>query len=84
MLELASKVDMLELSSTSYHGLGRQVGLEFSTDNATVTMRSSDLAPNAAVMRPILLHLGLVDVSHAFAAVPCHILLGVHSLNLDQ
>ena len=75
---------MIELSTTSYHGFGRQVGLEFSTNNATVTMRSSDLSPNASVVRTVLLHLGLVNVSQAFAAVPCHLLLGVHSLDLDQ
>jgi len=67
-----------------YHGLWRQVGLELSSDNTAVSMRPCDLAPNAAIMGSLLLHLGLVDVCHALTSIPCNFFLGVDSLNLDQ
>lgn len=69
---------------TQYHGFGWQIGSELSTNDATVTMRPGNLAPNAAVVAPILLHLGLVDVRQALSSVPCHLLFGVHSIDLNQ
>ena len=32
----------------------------------------------------VLLHLGLVDVHHSLAAIPRHLLFGVHAFDLDQ
>jgi hypothetical protein len=73
-----------QLFKKKYHGLWRQVGLELSSDNTAVSMRPCDLAPNAAIMGSLLLHLGLVDVCHALTSIPCNFFLGVDSLNLDQ
>ena len=70
--------------NAKYHRLGWQVGLELGSNNATVSVRPSDLAPDAAVMRAVLLDLGLVDVGHPLPAVPLNFLLGVHTLDLDQ
>jgi len=47
-------------------------------------MRPGDLAPDAAIVGSILLHLGLVDVCHPLPSIPCNLFLGVDSLNLDQ
>ena len=67
-----------------YHGFGRQVGLELSTNNTTVTMWPDNLAPNAAIVGTVLLHLSFVDVRQTLATVPINLLLGVYSLNLEQ
>lgn len=67
-----------------YHRFRRQIGLELSTNNTTVPVRPGNLAPNATVVRSILLHLCLVDVGQALPGVPRHLFLGVHSLNLNQ
>lgn len=70
-------------TTAKYHGLGREVGLELSANNATVTMRPNDLSPNATVVRSVLLHLGLVNVRHALPLVPSDLLLRVHSFDLN-
>ena len=67
-----------------YHGFGGKVGLELGTDYTAVTMGPADLTPNASVVRPILLNLGLVNVSQLLPQVPGNLLLGVHSLDLNQ
>ena len=41
-------------------------------------MRAGDLAPEAAVVGAVALGLGLVDAGHPLAAVPGHVLPGVH------
>jgi hypothetical protein len=66
------------------HGLRREVGLELGTDDARVSVRTGDLAPDAPVAGLIALGLGLVDVRHALASVPRDILLGVHPLDLHE
>jgi hypothetical protein len=71
-------------ASLQYHGFWWKIRLELSTNNTTVTMRPNHLPPNAAIVGTILLHLGLVDISHALASIPRNLLLCVHSLNLDQ
>ena len=67
-----------------YHRLWWKIWLEFCTNNTTVTVRPCNLTPDATVMGSILLHLGLVDICHSLASIPCYLLFGVHSLNLDQ
>jgi len=67
-----------------YHGFGGEVRLELGTDYTAVTMRPADLAPNAAIVRPILLNLSLVNVSQLLPQVPGNLLLGVHPLDLNQ
>jgi hypothetical protein len=47
-------------------------------------MGAGDLAPDAAVVRAAALGLGLVHVRHPLPAVPRHLLLGVHPLDLHQ
>lgn len=47
-------------------------------------MRPGDLTPNATVMAPVLLYLSLVNVSQTLPGVPCHLLLGVDVLDLNQ
>lgn len=47
-------------------------------------MRPRNLAPNATVMAPVLLYLSLVNVSQTLPGVPCHFLLGVDVLDLNQ
>ena len=69
---------------STHHGFGWQVGLELSPDDAAVAVRASDLAPSARVVGPVLLHLGFVDVGEPLAAVPRHVLLRVHALDLKQ
>lgn len=78
------KENETESAINAYHGFGREVGLELGANNTTVTMRPNHLAPNAPIVRPVLLHLSLVDISHAFTCVPPHLLFRVHTLDLDQ
>ena len=66
------------------HGLGGQVGGELGADDAGVAVGAGDLAPDAAVVGAVALGLGLVDVGHPLAAVPGHVLPGVHPLDLHQ
>lgn len=47
-------------------------------------MRPPDLAPNATIVRSVLLDLGLVNVSHFLSTVPRHLLFGIHPLDLNQ
>jgi len=47
-------------------------------------MRPSDFAPNATVVRTVLLCLCLVDVSQTLTLVPIDLLLSVHTFNLDE
>lgn len=75
---------VLVLLLNHYHWSRRKVWLEFCTNNTTVTVRPCNLAPNAAVMSSILLHLGLVDICHPLASIPRYLFLGVHSLDLDE
>lgn len=70
--------------SVSHHGLCREVGLELGADDTGVAVRAGDLAPDAAVVGAAALGLGLVDVRHALAGVPRHVLLGVEPLDLHQ
>ena len=74
----------LQSQNKNYHGFRRKVRLELSTNDTAVTVRPGDLSPDAPIVGPILLHLGLVDVRQSLPAVPIHLLLGVHSLHLDQ
>ena len=87
-LETSSFRTILSISATitssHYHGFWWKIGRELGTNNAAVTVRPSHLTPNAAIVTPILLHFGLVDISHTLASIPPNLLLGVHSLNLDQ
>lgn len=78
------KENETESAINAYHGFGREVGLELGANNTTVTMRPNHLAPNAPIVRPVLLHLSLVDISHALTCVPPHLLFRVHTLDLDQ
>lgn len=47
-------------------------------------MRARDLAPDAPDAGAVALGLGLVDVGDPLAAVPRHVLLGAHALDLQQ
>ena len=74
----------LSTGTRAHHGFRREVGLELGTDDAAVAVWARDLAPDAPVPRPLGLRLRLVDVRHPLTAVPCHLLLGVHALDLHQ
>uniref|UniRef100_A0A1J3JLX8 Uncharacterized protein n=1 Tax=Noccaea caerulescens TaxID=107243 RepID=A0A1J3JLX8_NOCCA len=73
-----------EDSHSVSHGLRRQVGCEFSTDNTAVTMRPGYFSPDATVVATILLCLSLVDVSHPLSLVPCYLLSSVDSFDLNK
>lgn len=47
-------------------------------------MRPGNLTPNAAVMGSILLNLGLVNICHSLATIPCYLFLGVHPFDLNK
>lgn len=66
------------------HGFRRKIGGELSTNNTSVTMRPANLAPNAAVVGPILLSLSLVNVCNLLPQIPRHFFLCVHSFDLHQ
>lgn len=68
----------------SHHRFGGQVGLELGANDAAVAVRARDLPPYAAVVGPLRLGLRLVDVGHSLPAVPRHLLLRVHALDLDE
>nr|GMC63903.1 LIM domain-containing protein WLIM2b-like [Ipomoea batatas] len=57
----------VEGATKTHHGFGWEVGLELSSDDATVAVRPADLSPDAAVVRAALLGLSLVDVGHTLS-----------------
>jgi len=60
------------------------VGPELGADDAGVTVRARDLAPDASDGGAVALGLGLVHVGDPLAAVPRHVLLGADALDLQQ
>jgi len=68
----------------AHHGAGREVGPELGADDAGVTVRARDLAPDASDGGAVALGLGLVHVGDPLAAVPRHVLLGADALDLQQ